>query len=140
MDFLKSVTKDLEKAGLQVGASEPPRYWFSSGNYVLNKIISGSFLKAIPQGRLLSFTGPSGAGKSFLACNAMREAQKAGAHIVVLDSENALDNDFVTSIGVDVNKNYNYVSVDTIPQVKKVVSAFITGYKKEYGNDPAGNG
>ena len=136
MEFLKSITKDLEKAGIAVGSSEPPRYWFSTGNHVLNKIISGSFSRGIPQGRLISFTGPSGTGKSFLACNAMREAQKQGAHIVVLDSENALDDDFVSGIGVDPNNNYSYISVDTIPQVKKVVSTFLQGYKKEYGDDP----
>jgi len=136
MNFIKGVTKDLEKAGLHVGASEPPRYWFSTGNYVLNKIISGSFHRGVPQGRIVSFTGPSGAGKSFLAANSMKEAQLAGAHVVVLDSENALDNDFVTAIGVDVENNYTYIPVDTIPQVKKVVSAVINGYKSEYGSDP----
>ena len=138
MDFLKDVTKDLEKSGFNVGASEPPRYWFHSGNYVLNKIISGSFFQGIPQGRLLCYTGPSGAGKSFLAANAMREAQKRGAHIIVLDSENALDDDFVGKIGVDTTENYTYVPVDTIPQAKKVVSAFIKAYKKEYGDHPDG--
>lgn len=136
MDFLNTVTKELEKSGINVGASEPPRYWFSTGNYVLNKIISGSFLKGIPQGRITCFTGPSGAGKSFLVANAMREAQKQGAYIVVLDSENALDDDFVSKIGVDVTKNYTYIPVDTIPQAKKVASAFIKGFKNEYGDDP----
>ena len=138
LDFLAGVTKDLEKAGFNVGASEPPRYWFSTGNYVLNKIISGSFLKGIPQGRILCYTGPSGAGKSFLAANAMREAQKQGAYIVVLDSENALDDDFVGKIGVNTTENYTYVPVDTIPQAKKVVSSVIKGYKKDYGDDPDG--
>lgn len=71
---------------------------------------------------------------SFLACNAMREAQLAGAHIIVLDSENALDDEFVTKIGVDITENYTYFSVDTIPQVKKVVSAVLNGYNTEYGN------
>lgn len=136
MDFLKGTIKDLEKAGIQEGASEPPRYWYSTGNYVLNKIIAGSFLRGIPQGRLTCFTGPSGAGKSFLVCNAMREAQKKGAHLVVLDSENALDDEFVSKIGVDIDKDYTYFDVDTIPQVKKVVSSVLTGYKKEYGDDP----
>ena len=136
MDFLKGTIKDLEKAGIEAGASEPPRYWYSTGNYVLNKISAGSFLRGIPQGRLTCFTGPSGAGKSFLVCNAMREAQQAGAWIVVLDSENALDDEFVTKIGVDINHNYTYFSVDTIPQVKSVVSMVIGDYKKEYGNDP----
>jgi len=138
LDFLDGVTKSLKKAGIEVGASAPPSYWFSSGNYVLNKIMSGSFLKGIPQGRITCFTGPSGSGKSFLAANAMREAQLAGAHIVTIDSENALDDDFATSVGVNVEEGYTYIPVDTIPQTKKVVSAFITAYKSEYeGNDDA---
>lgn len=133
MDFLKNVTKDLEKAGIHVGSSEPPRYWFSTGNHVLNRIISGDFSKGIPQGRITAFTGPSGSGKSFLVGNAVREAQKDGAFVCVLDSENALDDDFMEGIGVDVNKDYYYVSVDTIPQTKQVVSQVIKGFKKEHG-------
>ena len=136
MKFLEGVKKDLEKAGIEAGSSEPPRYWFSTGNYVLNKIISGSFHRGIPQGRVTGLTGPSGAGKSFLAANAIKSAQEAGAFIVVLDSENALDDEFVAAVGADPTKNYTYFDVDTIPQAKKVVSSFITGYTKEYGNDP----
>lgn len=136
MDFLKKVTSDLEKSGIHVGASEPPRYWTSTGNYVLNKIISGNFNKGIPQGRITAFSGPSGAGKSFLVANAVREAQKEGAHIVILDSENALDDDFMNAIGVDTETNYTYIPVDTIPECKKVASAVIGGFNKEYGDDP----
>lgn len=136
MDYLATFKKELQKAGLEEGASKPPRYWYSTGNYAVNKTLSGSFLQGIPQGRITALTGPSGGGKSFLACNVMREAQRAGAQIVVLDSENALDDDFVSKLGVNTTENYAYIPVDTIPQAKKVVSTFISGYKKEYGSDP----
>jgi len=133
-DFLKGVTKDLEKAGFDVGASEPPRYWFSTGNYVVNKTLGGSYMRGIPQGRVTGLVGASGTGKSFLVCNAIREAQKEGAICVVLDSEHALDDDFVKKIGVDPDDpNYIYVDIKTIPECKKVVSKFTTGYSKEYG-------
>jgi recombination protein RecA len=135
MEFLKSVTKDLQKSGIQVGSSEPPRYWFSTGNHVLNKIISGSYLNGIPQGRIVAFTGPSGTGKSFLACNIIREAQAQGAIVIVLDTENALDDGFVGKIGVDFTNNYVYVPINTMEDCKKTVSAFIRAYKKEYGDD-----
>lgn len=131
--FLDSFKKDIEKAGFDVGSSEPPRYWFSTGNYVLNRILSGSFLNGIPQGRVTCFTGPSGAGKSFLVCNAIREAQKQGAEIVVLDSEQALDDDFVAKIGVKPDDGYAYVDVSTIPQTQSVVSKVLGGYKEAYG-------
>ena len=135
MDFLKEFNKTVDKMDGVGRSSQPPRYWYSTGNHVLNKIISGSFNRGIPQGRITNFSGPSASGKSFLVCNAMRESQKAGAIILVVDSENALDDDFVTAIGVDVKKDYHYVAVTTIAQAQAVVSSFLKGYKKEYGND-----
>jgi len=135
-DFLKGISKDLKKAGFDVGASAPPRYWFSTGNHVVNKTLGGSYHRGVPQGRVTGLLGASGTGKSFMICNIIREAQAEGAICVVLDSEHALDDDFVKSIGVDPDdENYIYVDIDTISQCKKVVSKFTTDYKKEYGRD-----
>jgi recombination protein RecA len=136
LNFLKGFEKDLEKIDVSIGQGEPPRYWYTTGNHVLNRIISGSFLRGIPQGRVTGLVGPSGAGKSFLACNLMAQAQKEGAHILVIDTEHALDEDFVKAIGVDVEDSYTYVEAETIPKVTKIVSSFLKGYKAEYGDDP----
>ncbi len=135
MGFLDKVSKDLEKSGISVGKSQPPTYWFSTGNHVLNKIISGSFYRGIPQGRLICFTGPAATGKSFLAGNCIREAQKEGALVVVLDSEQSLDDNFVANLGVDPTKNYLYSSVNTIPEAKRTVSKVLKGYREEFGDD-----
>jgi recombination protein RecA len=135
LDFLKGFEKDLDNLELNEGSSEPPRYWFSTGNYVANKTLSGSFLKGIPQGRVTALVGPSGCGKSFLLSNIMREAQKDGAIIIALDSENALDDEFVSKIGVNPDTKYKYVDVDTIPEVVKVVSSFLKNYKDKYEGD-----
>lgn len=135
MDFLKDFDKSIDKMDGVGRSSQPPRYWFSTGNYVLNKIISGSFMRGIPQGRITVFTGPSASGKSFLTGNVVAQAQKEGAFILVVDSENALDDGFMQAIGVDTENNYSYVGVTTIGQAQKVISSFIKGYKKEYGND-----
>ena len=140
MDFIKQIEKDLNKAGIMCGSAEPPKYWHSLGNYVLNYIISGQFDRGIPQGRITALAGASGTGKSFSLCNIMREAQQDGAFIVVLDSENALDDEFVQKIGVDTSPDkYMYISVTTIPECKQIISKFTEQYKKEYGlqNDEA---
>ena len=133
-DFLAGLTKTLEKSGYDVGEAPPPRWWISTGNYILNKIISGHFKRGIPQGRLTALVGPAGAGKTFVLCNIIREAQKDGCICVALDSENALDDEFATAIGVDVKNNYRHIHVDTIPDVVEVTSTIISGYKKEYGD------
>lgn len=135
MDFLSGFKKELASMDGVLTSSDPPRYWYSTGNVVLNHIISGNFKNGIPQGRITDFAGPSGSGKSFNVGNAAAAAQKAGAHVLIIDSENALDDTFMTNLGVDVDNNYTYVSVTTIAQVIGVVSAFLKGYRKEYGND-----
>lgn len=136
LGFLKDFNKQVDKMDGVGRSSSPPRFWYHTGNHVLNKIISGSYMKGIPQGRITVFAGPSASGKSFLTGNVIREAQKAGAFILVVDSENALDDAFMTAIGVDTTKNYSYVSVVTIAQAQNIISSFLKGYKKEYGNAP----
>lgn len=125
--------KELESVDGVTSSSLPPRYWDSFGNFVLNKIMSGSFYKGVPQGRITALAGPSGAGKSFVAANLVRSAQQNGSIVLVVDSENALDDDFMTKIGVNVSDNYFYASVITISQVTKVVSSFLTKYRDEIG-------
>ena len=132
MNFLKDFEKSMEKLDGVGSSSQPPRYWFSTGNFVLNKIISGCFFHGIPQGRITGLAGPSASGKSFTLANLVKQAQDDDAYALVVDSENALDDAFMQSIGVDTDNNYNYKSVTTIPQVTKIVSSFIKGYKAEY--------
>lgn len=132
--YIAAFKKELDGIDGVTTSSEPPRHWYSFGNYVLNKIMSGSFHRGVPQGRITSLAGSSGAGKSFLAANLVKAAQDSGASILIVDSENALDDIFMSKIGCDVDADdYLYASVTTVPQVTKVVSSFLKGYKAEYG-------
>ena len=95
LGFLKDFKKNISKlASVSVGLTAP-KMWWSTGNYALNKILSGSYFKALPQGRIIGFVGPSGSGKSFLSSNVLKAAQSIGAHLLVIDSENALDTVFL---------------------------------------------
>jgi RecA/RadA recombinase len=133
-DFIKAFRKDLEKMEGVTTASAPPRYWYSLGNYVLNRIVSGSFKKGIPQGRVTDLAGPSGSGKSFFAANLIAAAQREGASILVVDSEGALTDDFVEKIGVDCSReDYFYSRVKTIPQASRVISRYIQSYQNDIG-------
>lgn len=142
MAFLKDFEKELESEEGIGGSSEPPRYWFSTGNYALNRIISGSYFKGIPQGRVVCLAGPSGTGKSYMTGNIIKNAQQdptEGAFALVIDSENALDNDFMRNIGVKVDDKtqYDYKSVITIAHVVKTVSSFLKLYRNAYGDNLA---
>jgi RecA/RadA recombinase len=75
-------------------------------------------------------------GKSYLCGNIIREAQKDGAFVLMLDSENAQDENFLGALGVDISADkFMYVGVVTIQDVTTVVSEFITNYEKDYGRD-----
>lgn len=76
-------------------------------------------------------------GKSYLAANMVKNAQQSGSFILVLDSENALDSEFMGKIGVDTENDYSYRQVDTIGDVIKVVSSFMKKYREAY---PDGDG
>lgn len=131
--FLDDFNKASAKMDGIVTTSKPPRYWHGFGNYLMNAIMSGDYYGGHGQGRITGIVGPSGAGKSFIIGNSVREAQQDGAIILIVDSENALDDDYMTKIGVDVTNNYFYRGVRTISQVTQVVSSFLKGYKKEFG-------
>ncbi|MCB1711540.1 MAG: hypothetical protein KDH96_03390 [Candidatus Riesia sp.] len=130
MKFIKAFKKDLQSTEGIVCDSTPPTYWSSSRCYAFNKILTGNCRKAFAQGRIMAFVGPSGSGKSFLTVNAAVDAQESlGAFVLAIDSENALDDDFVEKIGLDTSEeNYLYVSVVTIEHFKKTISKFVKAY------------
>ena len=99
--FRKSITKSI--SGLGIGFSDPTD-WISTGNYALNYLISGDFNKGVPLGKVTVLAGESGSGKSFLESgNLVRNAQKEGIYVILIDSENALDQSWLEALGVDTD-------------------------------------
>ena len=99
--------KDLTKAipGMSIGYNDPTD-WISTGNYTLNYRISGDFKKGIPLGKVTVFAGESGAGKSYICSgNIVRNAQQQGIYVFLIDSENALDEDWLKALGVDTGED-----------------------------------
>lgn len=134
--FLKQFRKEVAKIETVSTDFSAPSFWYSSGNYAVNKIMAGSFKKCIPQGRISCIAGPSGSGKSYLMCNFLKHAQDSGAIVFVLDSEHALDTGYMTKIGMDLSpEKFIYAGVTLFSDVVKVLSEFMTMYTKEYGYD-----
>ena len=131
--FRKSITKSVP--GLSSGFRDPDT-WISTGNYTLNKLISGDFNKGVPLGKVTVFAGESGAGKSFIcAGNLIREAQKQGIFCVLIDSENALDEAWLKALDVDTSEDaLMKLNVAMIDEVAKIISDFMKGYKDDYAD------
>jgi RecA/RadA recombinase len=126
--FRKSITKSID--GLSVGFHDPTD-WISTGNYALNYLVSGDFNKGIPLGKVTVFAGESGAGKSYFASgNIVKNAQEQGIFVVLIDSENALDEAWLQALGVDTDPSQLLkLSLCMIDDVAKTISTFMIDYK-----------
>jgi recombination protein RecA len=126
--FRKSITKSID--GISVGFNDPDT-WISTGNYTLNYLISGDFNKGIPMGKVTVFAGESGAGKSFICSgNLIRHAQQQGIYPILIDSENALDEDWLKALGVETGEDKLLkLNMAMIDDVAKVISDFVKEYK-----------
>ena len=108
-----------------------PTDWISTGNYALNYLVSGDFNKGVPLGKVTVFAGESGSGKSyFCAGNIVKHAQQQGIFVVLVDSENALDEKWLHALDVDTSESKLLkLNMSMIDDVAKTVSTFMADYK-----------
>ena len=126
--FRKNLTKSI--TGMSAGFNDPTD-WISTGNYALNYLVSGDFHKGVPLGKVTVFAGESGSGKSyFCAGNIVKAAQEQGIFVVLIDSENALDEQWLQALDVDTGEDKLLkLNMSMIDDVAKTVSTFMTDYK-----------
>lgn len=133
--FVKGITKTIK--GMSVGFHDPDT-WISTGSYALNYKMASRFDGGVPLGKVTVFAGESGAGKSFIASgNIIREAQKQGVYVFCVDSENALDDKWLTDLDVKTGPEYmTKFNMAMIDDVAKTLSEFVKGYRDDYGDLP----
>ena len=126
--FRRNLTKNI--TGISTGFNDPDT-WISTGSYGLNYLISGDFYKGVPMGKVTVFAGESGAGKSYVVSgNIAKDAQDQGIFVVMIDTENALDEKWLLPLGVDTSEEKMLrISASMIDEVAKIVHDFVTEYK-----------
>jgi len=126
--FRKTISKSID--GLGIGFNDPTD-WISTGNFALNYLISGDFNKGIPLGKVTVFAGESGAGKSYICSgNIIKNAQEQGIFVILIDTENALDESWLTALGVDTSEDKLLkLSLCMIDDVARTISEFMKEYK-----------
>jgi len=129
--FRKDITKNIP--GISLGFHDP-KHWIDSGNYALNYSISNDFKKGIPLGKVTMFAGQSGSGKSYICSgNLIRNAQAQGVFVVLIDTENALDENWLKPLGVDTSEDKLLkVNMAMVDDVARLMSDFIKDYKSRF--------
>src|ERR1035441_5229277 len=128
--FRKGITKSIE--GISVGFRSP-KTWISTGNFALNYLISGKFEAGIPLGKVTVFAGQPASGKSLVVSgNIVKHAQDMGIYVILVDTENALDEPWLQAFGVDTSEDKLLkLSLSMINDVGKLLSDFIKSYRED---------
>ena len=126
--FRNSLTKSIK--GMSSGFNDP-QDWISTGNFALNYLLSGDFRRGIPLGKVSVFAGESGAGKSYIVSgNIVKSAQEQGIFVVLIDSENALDETWLHALGVETTEDKILkLNMAMIDDVAKTISTFMDDYR-----------
>ena len=126
--FRNSLTKSIK--GMSAGFNDP-KDWISTGNFALNYLLSGDFRRGIPLGKVSVFAGESGAGKSYIVSgNIVKSAQEQGIFVVLIDSENALDEKWLHALGVETTDDKILkLNMAMIDDVAKTISTFMDDYR-----------
>ncbi len=129
--FRKSLTKSI--TGVHTGFHDPST-WVSTGNYCLNYLLSGDFHTGVPLGKVTVFAGESGSGKSYICSgNLARNAQEQGIFVVLIDTENALDETWLHAVGVDTSEDKLLkIGCSMVDDVARTISEFMKAYREDY--------
>lgn len=107
--------KALDAAMLQIqkqfGKGAVMKLGSDEANFSVAAISTGSVsldiaagIGGIPRGRITEIFGPESSGKTTLALHIIAEAQKAGGKAAFIDAEHALDPEYASNLGVDIDE------------------------------------
>jgi RecA/RadA recombinase len=115
-----------------------PLTWISTGNFALNKMMSGDFQGGIPIGSITTLAGESGSGKSYIVSgNVVRNALAQGVSVCLLDTEGAVKKKWAEALGVPTeHENLLRWHKKTINEVAKTIGDFMDDYKNDMAKTP----
>ena len=103
--------------------------WVSTGNPIMDIIISNRKKGGIPVGRITEINGLSSSGKSLLVAHILRETQVQGGIPILIDTEHSADRDFLKAMGLDFS-NFIYAPIPIIEDVLQAIESIIEKVRK----------
>lgn len=131
-DSLNKKFKDFKAAHFLNGQEDTPTdltEWISTGSTLLDLAISNRPDGGFPVGRIVELQGMEASGKSLIVAHTLANTQKKGGLAVYIDTENALSEEFLKAVGVDVN-NMLYVPLETIEDAFEAIENIVETVRK----------
>lgn len=135
-DSLNKKFKDFKAVHFLDGHEETPTdltEWVSTGSSLLDLAISNRPNGGFPVGRIVELQGMEASGKSLIMAHVLANTQKAGGLAVYIDTENALSEEFLRAIGVNV-ADMLYLPMETIEDIFEAVENIIETVRKSSKN------
>jgi len=130
--LVDSLNKKLGDVAFILGKGDSPpetKEWLSTGSTILDTIISNNIDAdgGIPVGKLVEISGEAASGKSLLSYMILKDCQDKGGIPVLIDTENAANEDFLRLIGLEFYPEGSlvYIQVDSIEGVFKAIEDII---------------
>lgn len=138
--FIKNLIGELNKASenmvaydLSLDEMESPtniKIWIPTGSTLLDQIIANNENGGIPVGRISEFSGLESTGKTLICSHILANTQKMGGLAVLMDPENAIDQNFLQRLGVNLD-NLLYIQPTTLEEAFEAVELIIQKYKTD---------
>jgi recombination protein RecA len=130
-DKQKALTAALAQIEKQFGKGSIMRLGDAEINQDIQVVSSGSLgldialgVGGLARGRVIEIYGPESSGKTTLTLHAIAEMQKIGGTCAFIDAEHALDVQYASRLGVDVN-NLLISQPDTGEQALEIADALV---------------
>ena len=126
-DGLNKMTKGSGQIAYFLDTEETPtdlKDFVSTGSSILDLAISNRPHGGIACGRITELQGLEGSGKSLVAAHMIANVQKRDGVAVLIDTENALNEDFFSAVGIDMKKMV-YSQINTVEQIFEAITNII---------------
>lgn len=142
-EALKTIKKTTGAENLQESSYAKVDEFLDTGNFALNRVLTGDIHKGIPVGRISTLFGQSGSGKSLIAATTAALALKNNKVDVVyiFDSEGGTLVNIFKQHGVDMTK-VNHIPVASVEQCAvKMLQTYdmLVKARQEWIADPENN-
>lgn len=125
-------TKDSPALSEYLFTEDEDVEFISTNVIALNLLFSGRVDGGIPKGRISMISAPSMLGKSFIGYGLVKNAQKKGMQICIIDTERAFSFQFAQAIGIDVSpENLVVLQENSIENVMGMITTIANEVEKD---------
>ena len=105
--------------------------WISTGSTWLDAIVCKGKMAGIPTSKITEVAGLTSTGKSYLAAKIAGNAQKQGITPVYFDAESAINSEFLTKAGCDL-ENLIYIQPTDLESVFETIETLMAASEQKF--------